>query len=359
MSKVIRWVSIEWTKDSQVFNQLIVSSIDNAKLTEHYKTYKKELYYTDTIILWPDDEHGSYDPWMGLPEVWEKEKAPEIERRLGNTKGIYQQYYKAKITATWEFYDWMRTTKKIEWANSDIQAKVFNMWNSMTYLVNNWDKTKAQVLTKVITMWEISTNPTWPGSLTPDLTKPLFAIDHPIESLGTTQSNLVTWAFTDDATRLVKLTDAVNKMRNMRFHNWDYVYTSAGSSEPYVLKCTVTEALAWTKALNWSMKYSGQWANANAVNIFEVSNFMVKIEVLATLGTYDAQKNIIGDNTACYLMNPVYLRETSALKCYTIKELCIVTDEIKDPRSYVALAEAAFGASHYWAERWIVKLTWA
>jgi hypothetical protein len=36
-------------------------------------------------------------------------------------------------------------------------------------------------------------------------------------------------------------------------------------------------------------------------------------------------------------MNPVYLREAEALKCYTIKDLTVVTDEIKDPRSYVAI----------------------
>jgi len=81
--------------------------------------------------------------------------------------------------------------------------------------------------------------------------------------------------------------------------------------------------------------------------MFEVSDFMVIIEELPLLGTYDYDKNMIGDTTSVYLMNPVYLRETQALRCYTIKELSIVTEDVKDPRSYVAYAEAKFGADHY------------
>ena len=145
----------------------------------------------------------------------------------------------------------------------------------------------------------------------------------------------------------------------MRLANGDYVYTTAGSSEPYVLKCSVPEALAWEKALNGKMRYSGQGSNANAVNIFEVDNYMVRVEICPILGTYDADKVIIGDTTACYLMNPVYLRDAEALRCYTIKPMTVVTDEIKDPRSYVALIEGAFGADHYGAELGIVKLTGA
>jgi hypothetical protein len=356
MSEIIKWVTFEWSENTQLFDQLVVSSIDNAKFQDTYKDYKTSLYYTETPILWPNDQHGSFDPGMWLSETGELEKAPELERRFGNLKGIYQKEYKGKISVTGTFYDWMRTTKTIKGANSDIQAKVLDMGKNMSYIMNNGSKTKAQVLVQVLTKWHLGTAANWPGSLTPD-GQPLFSASHPIASLWTTQSNIQTWVFTTDADRITALTAAVNKLRNMRLANGDFVYTTAWESEPYVLKVSVPEALAWKRALNGNMKYSGQWANANAVNIFEVADFMVRIEACPMLWTYDADKNIIGDLTSAYLMNPVYLREAEALKCYTIKDLTVVTDEIKDPRSYVAIWEAKFGADHYGAELWIVKLT--
>lgn len=356
MSKVVKWVTFEGSKDTQLFDQLIIASIDNTKFTEYFKNTKSELYYTDTPILGEKDEHGSYDPGNGLEEAGELEKAPEVARRFGNTKGIYQTYYKGKISVTGNFYDWMKTTKTIKGANSDIQAKVLDMGKNTQYLMNNWDKTKAHVLVKVLTEGENQTAPNGPGSLTPD-GQPLFSNNHPIESLGTVQSNIVTGVFADDAARVTKLVEAVNKLRGMRLHNGDYVATSAGKSQPYVLKCSVLEALAWKRALNGRMKYSGQTENANQVNIFEVDDFMVQIEECAILGTYDAKGIQIGNTTAAYLMNPVYLREAEALKCYTIKPMSVVSDEIKDPRSYVAIGETAFGADHYTAELGIVKLT--
>lgn len=356
MSKIIKWVTFEGAQDTQLFNQLIVSSIDNAKFVDQYEPTKQALFFTETPVLWPNDEHSSYDPGSGLSEAGESEKAPELQRRFGNSKGIYQKYFKGKISVTGAFYDWMRTTREVSGANSDVQAKILDMGKNMKYIMANGQKTKAQVLAQVLTKGTLGTSANGPGSLTPD-GQPLFSTSHPIALLGTTQSNIQTWVFTTDADRLTALTGAVNKLRNMRLSNGDFVSTSAGSSEPYVLKCSVPEALAWKRALNGNMKYSGQGNNANAVNIFEVADFMVRIEECALFGTYDSDWVIIGDTTSAYLMNPVYLREAEALKAYSIKPLTVVTDEIKDPRSFVAIWELAFGADHYGAELWIVKLT--
>lgn len=357
MSIIIKWVTFEWSKDTQIFNQMITSSIDNAKVVDTYETMKKDLYFTETPVLGPNDEYSSYDPGNGLDETWELEKAPELSRRFGNTKGIYQTKYTGKISVTGTFYDWMKTTNSIKGANSDVQAKILNEGKNVKYIMQNWLKSKAQVLAKVLAKWEEGTAANGPGSLTPD-GQPLFSANHPIEILGTVQSNIQHWVFTADADRITALTGAVNKLRNMRLANGDFVSTNAGSSEPYVIKCSIPEALAWKRALNWNMKYSGQWNNANAVNIFEVSDFMVKIEELGVLGTYDSKRNMIWDTTAAYLMNPVYLREQEALRTYSIKPLTIITDNPKDPESYVAIWTMLFGADHYGAELGIVKLTW-
>lgn len=358
MAQIVKWVTFEWSQDTQLFNQLIVSSIDKAKFVDVYEPTKQSLYFTETPVLWPNDEYSSYDPGSGLSKSGEVEKAPELQRRFGNSKGIYQDYFKGKISVTGTFFDWMRTTNKVEGANSDVQAKILDMGKNMKYILQNGQKAKAQQLVKVLTMGTLGTSANWPGSLTPD-GQPLFSANHPIEITGWVQSNIQTWVFTSDANRITALTGAVNKLRNMRLPNGDFVSTTAGSSEPYVLKCSVPEALAWTRALNGRMKYSGQGANANAVNIFEVADFMVKIEECPLLWTYDADGVMIWDTTKAYLMNPVYLREAEALRAYSIKPLTVVTDEIKDPRSYVAIGEMAFGADHYGAELWIVLLTGA
>jgi len=147
-------------------------------------------------------------------------------------------------------------------------------------------------------------------------------------------------------------------MINMRDGNGDFTSVSvAGEQEPFILKVAPQDELAWLEALNGLMKYSGQGTNANAINIFTVDNFMVKVEKIALLTTYDSDKNVIGAVTEAYLMNPSFLRETKALRTYTIKPLTVTTEEIKDPRSYVAYGEMAYGCDHYGAELGIVKLT--
>lgn len=192
--------------------------------------------------------------------------------------------------------------------------------------------------------------------MTPD-GQPLFSTSHPIAITGGVQPNIVTGVLTSDANKITALTSAVNQMRSMRFANGDFVSALAGTSEPYVLKVAPQDKLAWVRALNGNMKFSGQGANANAVNIFEVADFFVKIEELPILTTYDADKNVIGATGEAFLLNPVYLREAKALRTYTIKPLTVVTDMIKDPASFVAIGEMAYGCDHYGAELGIVKLT--
>ena len=358
MSIVVRWVTFEWSKETQLFDQLIISSIDNAKFSDIGEQTKKALCFTETPIAGPNDEHGSYDPGNGLTESGELEKSPELSRRFGNTKGIYQKIYKGKITVTGVFYDWMKTARSIEGAPSDIQAKVLDMGKNITYIMKNTERTKAQIMTKVLTEGHLSNAANGPGSLTPD-GQPLFSNSHPIAITGGVQSNIVTGVLTTDANKITALTTAVNRLRTMRLGNGDYVRTVTSSNEPYILKVAVGEFLAWKRALNANMKYSGQGSNSNAVNIFEVSDFIVKIEEDVLIGTYDADGKVIGNVVEAYLLNPNYLTEAEALKCYSIKPFSIVTDEIKDPRSYVALGEWLYGADHYGAELGIVKLTWA
>ena len=351
MSEIIRGVTFEGSKDTQLFDQMITSTIENATYENMGQRIMNELYFTDTTILGEKQEFGDVDPGNGLFESGELEKAKEVPMSFGNTKGVYQKIYKGKISVTGVFYDWMKSTESLEGANTDIQAKMLEKGKEMQYLLKNGEKTKAQIVTKVITEWESSNAANWPGSLTND-GQPLFSTVHPIARTGTTQSNLVTAAIGTDAEKLAALETAVNLLRNMRLNNGDFCPTDGG----FVLKTTIQGKLGWTRALNAEFGKSGQGTNSEAVNIFTVQGFDVTIEALETLTTYDTDGNIIGDATSAYLMNPKYLREYEALKGYTIKPLTVVTDKIKDPRSYVALAEMLFGADHYNAQRGIVKI---
>lgn len=226
----------------------------------------------------------------------------------------------------------------------------------MSFIMKQGEKTKSQVLTKVLTLGNSISAPNGPGSATPDL-QPLFSAVHPILGLGTTQSNIVTGAFTDNATRIARLESAVQALRNMRLSNGDFIYTQITDASPYILKCPVNDKYNWEKALNGYKVWSGNGANANQVNMFTVGGYNIVVEELATLGTYDADGVIIGDTVAAYLMNPAYLTEAEALRCYTVHDMSVVTDEVKDPRQFVALGELAYGADHYGAEVGIVKLT--
>lgn len=352
MSKIIKWVTFEWTSWSQLFDQMIESSLDNAKVVYSHKDAMNRLSFSKAPIIGASQKFSEVDNWMWLNSSSEVAKATEIERRFGNSKGIYTNIYKNKISVTGRFYDWMKVTKSLNGASEDVQAKMLDYGKNMSYLMNNGEKTKAQVMMKVITLWEASTH-SW--ALTPDW-QPLFSASHPIEILGTTQSNLVTWTHWTDADKITKLTDAVNKLRSMRLANWDYVYTSGWEVEPYILRVPVIALLDWTRALNNLNGTSWQGSNANAVNIFSVSGFLVKVEPEPLLWSYDTDKVQIGNETACYLLNPAYLKQNECFKIYDVKDLFVTSEEIKDPRSFVTYIEWEFGASHYFAERWIVKL---
>lgn len=337
---------------------MIVSSIEKAKFSKAGEVYAKALAFTMSPMLGPNTKYSSIEPGNGLQESNENAKAPELSRRFGNTKGVYQKIYKGKITATGIFFDWLKNTSTLKGADSDIQASALQLGKDVQYIMKQGEKTKAQVLTKVLTLGNAITAPNGPGSATPD-GKSLFATDHPILGTGGTQSNIVTGAFTDNATRITRLESAVQALRNMRLANGDFIYTAIDDASPYILKCPVSDKYNWEKALNGYKVWSGNGVNANQVNMFTVGGYNIVVEELPTLGTYDADGAIIGDTTAAYLMNPAYLNEAEALRCYTIHEMSVVTDEIKDPRQFVALGELAYGADHYGAELGIIKLTGA
>lgn len=358
MAELIRWVTFEGTSGSQLFDQLIVTSIEKGKFSKAGEVYAKALSFTKSPILWPATKYGSMDPGNGLSESAENAKAPELARRFGNSKGIYQKVYKGKITATGLFYDWLKNTKTLEGANSDIQASALSLAKDVKYTMDQGEKTKSQIMTKVLTLGASITAPNWPGSATPD-GQPLFSASHPIAATGGTQSNLVTGTLPDTSTRITRLESAVAALRGMRLANGDFVYTNITEASPYVLKCPVTEKYQWEKALNGYKVWSGNGSNANQVNMFTVGGYNIIVEELPTLGTYDADGVIIGDTTASYLLNPAYLEEAEALRWYTVHDMSVVTDEVKDPRSFVALGELAFGADHYGAELGIVKITGA
>lgn len=358
MAELIRWVTFEGTSGSQLFDQLIVTTIEKAKFSNAGEVYAKALSFTKTPILGPNTKYGSMDPGNGLNESGENQKASELSRRFGNTKGIYQKIYKNKVTVTGLFYDFLKNTKTLNGANSDIQGAALDTSKNLVYIMKQGEKTKAQIMTKVITLGASITAPNGPGSATPD-GKALFATDHPIAATGGTQSNIVTGAFTDNATRIVRLESAVQAMRNMRLANGDFVYTNITEGSPYILKCPVSDKYNWEKALNGYKVWSGNGANANQVNMFTVGGYNIIVEELPTLGTYDADGVIIGDTTAAYLFNPAYLEEAEALRCYTVHDMSVNTITVDDPRSFVALGELAYGADHYGAELGIIKLTGA
>lgn len=341
-----------------MFDQLIITSIEKAKFSKAGEVYAKALAFTMSPVLGPNTKYSSIEPGNGLQKSSENAKAPELSRRFGNTKGIYQEIYKGKITATGIFYDWLKKAKTLNGADSDIQASALQVGKDMTFIMQQGEKTKAQVLTKVLTLGASISTANGPGSATPD-GQPLFSANHPILALGTVQSNIVTGAFTNTAARIALLETAVQRMRNMRLANGDFIYTMVTDASPYILKCSVTDKYEWEKALNGYKVWSGNGANANQVNMFTVGGYNIVVEELPTLGTYDADGVIIGDTVAAYLMNPAYLNEAEALRCYTIHEMSVVTDEVKDPRQLVALGELAYGADHYGAEVGIIKMTGA
>ena len=349
--------TFEGSQNTQLFNQLVVSSFDNSKFEPQIKDVKARLYFTEVPIIGSAMLFSNFTPGLGMTQSTELGKATELESYIGGTKGIGQKIFKSKITTTGTFYDWMRKTKSINGANSDVQANIYDMGKKAKQLLMNGDKSMAHLIIKVLTEGELTSGiDNLAASITPD-GQALFSASHPIFATGGTQSNLVTGTFATDADKITKLTDAVNKMRNMRLANGDFAHT-LGNSE-LVLKVPFSAMLDWSRALNNLLATSGTGTNSNAVNIFSVDGFQVRLEAEPLLGSYDSDKNIIGNTTSVYLMNPGYLLATEALKCYTVNPLNVTTDEIKDPRSFVALAEMSYGASHYWAELGIVKMTGA
>lgn len=66
------------------------------------------------------------------------------------------------MTVTGHFYDWLRVTRTLEGANSDIQAQMLSQKTNMEYLINNGEKRKAQEMVKILTMGALGTSANGP-----------------------------------------------------------------------------------------------------------------------------------------------------------------------------------------------------
>lgn len=357
IKKLENGLSFEGTYPEGIFESTIVETIDQEDLVNKSKEVSKLLGFTDTTLLWPDQKFSTKVPGLSLKEVGEKGKAPERKFWYGPNKWVYQKIYSEKVTSTDLFLDWARTANTIKGAPMGVQAEMIDIAGQTKDLVEGSDRTEAEVMTKVLTLWETATAANGPASLTPK-GKALFATDHTVEETGGTFSNIKTGAFTDTATRTTILKEAIDQIRGFRFDNGQKVLGVSGNAMPFYLIVPTEQMGSWMEVLNNYSEMSGQGANSKQENYFLFEGFKVMLKELPLLGDYDADGIQIGNTTACYLLNPNYLMKSKALRHYSLSDKKVKVFEENDPEAMVTIVRNKFGADHYGAEYWIVKLTW-
>lgn len=357
IKKLENGLSFEWTYSDGIFEATVVETIDQQDLVNKSKEVASLLGFVNTTLLWPDQKFSTKVPWLSLKEVGEKGKAPERKFWYGPNKWVYQKIYSEKVTSTDLFLDWARTAQTLKGAPQWVQAEMIDIAGQTKDLVEASDRTEAEIMTKILTEWTSTTAANWPWSLTPK-GKALFATDHAIEETGGTFSNIKTGAFTDTATRTTILKAAIDQIRAFRFDNGQKVMSVTGNAMPFYLVVPTEQMGSWMEVLNNYSEYSGQGTNSKQENYFLFEGFKVVLKELPLLWDYDADGNVIGNTTACYLLNPNYLMKSKSFRHYSLSDKKVKVFEENDPESMVTIVRNKFGADHYGAEYWVVKLTW-
>lgn len=339
---------------------LIIETINRDDIMPDYKQYTSLLNYTEAPLLNPDQTFAAKSAPKSMDNVTETGLKKQANFLFQPKKGVYQQEVGQVFTMSYYYAQWIRQGQNIKNAPSDIQAKLTDVAEQTRDLVLAYDMRRAEELVKVIAKGFSVTAANWPGSATPKW-NPLYYASQPYgdASIGITGtfSNIVTGAtYTDTATGIAQLQDALDKIKATRDDNGKFIREP---KEGYFLYVSRTRMPFWSKVLNvgsnWvNSNFSGQGTNANQNNQFNFQGNTVTLVQLDLLGQPDYTGTAIGSADNAFLMNREYIKQTKALRTYNLYAPKVKnydnneTDEISTSFRWV------FGMDHYGAELGIV-----
>ena len=342
----------------EVLDGLITRTIDQTDLVENHKQYKALLDITDTALLNPDQKFSSRIPNAGLQTITERGIKPTRDHKFWPKKGISQREVGAKFTTSYLMTQWARKGQNLKDAPDSIQAELITVRNDSKDLVMGYDITYAEEMVKVLTLG-FSVTTIAPDGTTNACARDglsLFNASHELLD-GTTFSNIVTGtAYTDVATGATKLTDAINKLKGMKFDNGKKVMQN---KSPYKLYCSRLRETFWLEVINNGSDKAGTGNNSAKENIFSFRNNLVQVIVIDLLGDVDADGNTIGSNDMWFLTNPTAIKKMEAIRCAELYTPRVKTWENDETDEINTSIRAIVGANHYDAEFAIVGSTGA
>lgn len=355
----IKDITVSNSLNTQLFDQFITETIRLDEYQNKIGEIASILGATDTSILGKDQKFSTKLGWGSLKEIKENQIAPLRELTFWPKKGVYNKIYSEKIEMSEDFLLWVKSTKSLEGAPSDIQWEFITLGDNIREFIQAFDMTKVEVLLKVLTEWDKNNAPNGPWSLTPN-GKKLFDTHVNAKDTAYNFKNFSAWSKTGS---LQDMWDAlkvgVDVLRSVRLDNGKKVASVVGLPSYYTVVCPVEQEGFLLRVLNNFSANSGMGSNSEQKNYFTFDWFGLRVKVIAEMWEPDANGVEVWDKEGIYIINDKYIKKAKALRYFTIDSSSgwkIKTFEDDETDGITTKGKIRFGADHYGLEYWVYKI---
>jgi hypothetical protein len=339
---------------NELMDPMITKVVDQVNLAREGREVKAQLGFVDTRPLSSNETYSSVNGVNELPSLNENGTKEEMELSVGPAKGYKIQEFGGKITSSFLFGEWLKTSKTLNGAKDDLKAEFVSQAQKTKKLMKAAEKGMAYEAIKVLTKGASISAAYGPGSATPK-GKALFAANHTVYATGGTFSNIGSGAFTDATAAAAAIKDAIGKHLAIRLENGDRVQQPR--AEGYTLFVSPAKEMIAREALNNGSKFAATGSNASAENVFMFEGSKVKLEVIDKLGDTDRDGVAIGADTNWFLVNMPALKEAEALKCIRLYSPIVKQYMNNETDQSIVDIRNGFTCDHYGAEYFIVGYT--
>lgn len=314
---------------------------------EEYADYKRDLMFYEQQALSLDEKFSAIAGPVELDRISENGVKPEGERTKLPDKGFEIIEYGEKLTTSFLMYQWLKKSKSIRGADSQIKKEWMTLARDSRFLIESAMLRMAIDMVNVYAKgFGAITSTFGAGSPTPK-GLPLFSTLHRSRQGSLIWRNMGRGARINEpltiATGHAALQEALDVHKNvMRLENGYKIRRPKGAYELIVSAslAPIARRLLNEDSSGMPTSYSGRSSAGDNGNSMETNQFMfrgnkVKLIEVELLGDIDKHGNPIGTSNMWFMRNPRYCKKTKCFKCVKLYDPYMKNYMNEDTDAYV------------------------
>lgn len=347
---------------SSLLNGLLSYIGNELDVQEEYADYKRDLMFYEQQALSLDEKFSAIAWPLELDKITENGVKPEGERTKLPDKWFEIIEYGEKLTTSFLMYQWLKKSKNIKGADSQIRKEWMTLARDSRFLIESAMLRMAIDMVNVYTKWFWPISSTFgAGSPTPK-GLPLFSTQHRSRQSTVIWRNMGRWWELNKqltlATGHASIQEALDVHKNvMRLENWYKIRRPRGAYEMIVSASTAPIARRLLnenssgQPINRSGRSSWPWdGNSHETNQFMFRGNKVKLIEVELLWDIDKHGNPIGTADMWFMRNSRYCKKTKCFKCVKLYDPYMKNYQNEDTDAYIIDIRIWYGVDHYGAE---------